>query len=114
MGWQAANRFVPQAQHALASFPVWLFRSGPRGTENPQPNDDPEKLALALGPVRPREHHVFVGKLDSAALGLGERLLVKMVHAPGGDFRDWEAINDWGREIARQLHSEVAAVNTAT
>jgi menaquinone-dependent protoporphyrinogen oxidase len=110
----AAKQFAQQHQDALASLPVWLFSSGPLGTDNPQPHDDPEKLALALGPVRPREHHVFVGKLDSAALGLGERLLVKMVHAPSGDFRDWEAVRNWGREIAQQLHSEVAAVNTAT
>jgi menaquinone-dependent protoporphyrinogen oxidase len=51
---------------------------------------------------------VFVGKLDPAELGLAERLLVKMVHGPSGDFRDWEAVRNWGGAIAQHLHTAVA------
>ena len=109
-----AKQFAQKHNTELASLPVWLFSSGPLGADNPQPHDDPEKLALSLGQVKVREHHVFVGKLDAADLRLGERLIVKMVHAPGGDFRDWEEVSNWGRSIARQLHSEVAAVNTTS
>ncbi len=109
-----AKKFAQKHHEELSSLPVWLFSSGPLGSDNPQPHDDPEKLALSMGQVKIREHHLFLGKLDAAELGLGERLMVKMVHAPEGDFRDWEEVSNWGREIARQLHSEVAAVNTTT
>jgi menaquinone-dependent protoporphyrinogen oxidase len=108
-----AKKFAQKHQDELSSLPVWLFSSGPLGADNPQPQDDPEKLSLSLGQVKAREHHVFAGKLDSAELGLAERVMVKMVHAPGGDFRDWDDISDWGREIAKQLHAEVAVVNTS-
>ena len=57
---------------------------------------------------------MFVGKLDPAELGLGERLMVKMVHAPAGDFRKWDDVTDWGKKIVRQLHSQVPAAGTGT
>ncbi len=50
-----------------------------------------------------REHHIFVGKLDARSLGFGERLIAKVVHAPEGDFRDWEAIRGWTRDIGAAL-----------
>ena len=51
-----------------------------------------------------RGHRVFTGRLDRASLGLGERLITRMVQAPEGDFRDWEAIDAWAREIASELN----------
>jgi menaquinone-dependent protoporphyrinogen oxidase len=109
-----AKQFAQKHHEELSSLPIWLFSSGPLGADNPQPHDDPEKLALSMGQVKARDHHVFVGKLDSAQLGLAERLMVKVVHAPGGDFRDWDEVSAWGREIARQLHSEVATGSATT
>ena len=37
------------------------------------------------------------------AIGRVERLLVKALKAPEGDFRDWEAIRDWARSVAADL-----------
>jgi menaquinone-dependent protoporphyrinogen oxidase len=50
-----------------------------------------------------RGHRVFVGKLNPGDLGFGERLMAKVVKAPEGDFRDWDAIRAWAREIAAAL-----------
>ena len=58
--------------------------------------------------TRAHEHRIFVGKLDKHSLGVGERLIVRTVGAPEGDFRDWAAIRSWAREIAGVLRTEPA------
>ena len=97
-----ATGFVEQFKEPLGTMPVWLFSSGPLGDETPHPPGDPEGIP-ELGA---RDHQVFVGKLDKGSLGLGERLITRMVKAPEGDFRDWEAIRDWARMIAFSLQTE--------
>jgi menaquinone-dependent protoporphyrinogen oxidase len=41
--------------------------------------------------------------VEPAELGFMERLAVRAVHAPAGDYRDWEAIRAWADRIAREL-----------
>ena len=104
--WLAdAKGFVESYRAELAKLPVWLFSSGPLGAENPQPQDDPNRLVASLGEMSPREHRVFVGKLDPETLGFAERLIAKAVHAPSGDFRDWDAIREWAQSIASELRA---------
>jgi menaquinone-dependent protoporphyrinogen oxidase len=91
--WLAeARRFVALNQNRLATVPVWLFSSGPLGRDDPQPRQDPAHLDDLLQATGARGHQMFVGKLDKSSLGLGERLVTKVVRAPEGDFRDWEAV----------------------
>lgn len=99
----AARSFAEEHTAALTARPVWVFSSGPLGADNPQPHDDPQKLAAPLGTVPVRDHQVFVGKLDMSQLGWGERLITRVVKAPEGDFRDWAAIRAWAGEIAAAL-----------
>lgn len=101
-----AKGFAEAFRAELAKVPLWLFSSGPLGAENPQPQDDPNRLVASLGDVIPRDHRVFVGKLDPETLGFAERLIAKAVHAPSGDFRDWDAIRDWAQSIASELLRE--------
>ena len=49
------------------------------------------------------DHRNFAGSLDKGELGLGERLIVRAVNAPYGDFRDWKAIKGWAQAIATEL-----------
>jgi menaquinone-dependent protoporphyrinogen oxidase len=100
-----AKHFAEQHNVDLLKVPVWLFSSGPLGSENPRPHDDPNKLASPMGKVQARDHRVFVGQLNPAELGFGERLLAKAVGAPAGDFRDWDEIRGWARGVATELHS---------
>jgi menaquinone-dependent protoporphyrinogen oxidase len=90
----SAEQFVQDNRVRLGEVPIWLFSSGPLGHENPQPTGDPKQ--------------VFVGKLDKHSLGVGERLIVRAVGAPEGDFRDWAAIRSWARDIAGVLRTEPA------
>ena len=80
--------------------PTWLFSSGPLGEDYPEGLGRPENLEALITLTGARDHEVFVGRLDKSDLGLGERLMAKAVKAPEGDFRDWEAIGAWAREIA--------------
>jgi len=125
--------FITKNQASLASRPLWLFSSGPLpGSSASKSADDP--LADALGPeegpgsggrkkiaelsavTHPRDHRVFLGAFDpnDAPRAMSERL-VRMMPAskdllPPGDFRDWEAIEAWAREIATTLRSPFEVV----
>jgi menaquinone-dependent protoporphyrinogen oxidase len=103
--WLAAARdLVEGSRERLAARPVWMFSSGPLGPpEALKPEGDPvdaEDLVRVAGAF---EHRVFAGRLDRSLLGLGEKAVVVAVRAPEGDFRDWDAIDDYAAEIARQL-----------
>jgi len=110
--WQnEAAEFVRHNRAVLAGRPVWLFSSGPLGTEpaDAQGRDltvvaEPKDIAGFTEAIRPRGHRVFFGVLDPGRLGLGERALRKLPAGrtllPEGDFRDWTQIEAWATDIA--------------
>jgi len=99
--WEsAASRFVQRHRSKLLTMPVWLFSSGPVGNNNHPGQGDPPKVVQIAQLARARGHQMFAGKLDRHNLSFGERLVVNVVHAPDGDFRDWNAIRAWANEIA--------------
>jgi menaquinone-dependent protoporphyrinogen oxidase len=93
-----ANRAAALTPHP----PVWLFSSGPLG-DPPKPDEDPVDVADLVAATGARDHRIFSGKLDKSKLGFGERAIVVAVRAPEGDFRDWDEIAAWAREIAAAL-----------
>ena len=113
--WQKeASAFVRRNRAVLASRPVWLFSSGPLGTEaaDAQGRDltvaaEPKEIAEFEGAIRPKGHRVFFGALDPGTLGFSERAIRKLPAArtmlPEGDFRDWAEIDAWTSGIAHQL-----------
>jgi menaquinone-dependent protoporphyrinogen oxidase len=109
-----AEQFVDRHQAHLAAMPVWLFSSGPLGSDDPQPNGDPAHLDQLISRTGARGHRTFVGKLDKDGLGFGERLIVRAVKAPDGDFRDWVAIKVWADEIAEAVRTTRARQLTET
>jgi menaquinone-dependent protoporphyrinogen oxidase len=101
-----AKDFVARHADRLRGMPVWLFSSGPLGT-TPKPNEDPVDAAPMMDATGAREHRLLVGALDRAKLGMGERVVVRAVGAPYGDFRDPATIREWARHIAAQLATPV-------
>ena len=98
-----AQRFVNTHEDALTAMPVWLFSSGVLGTDTPvpaQPSIELDRIAERIGA---RECRMFGGRLDNEDLSFGERIVTRAVHAPEGDFRDWEAIHRWARGIGQSL-----------
>jgi menaquinone-dependent protoporphyrinogen oxidase len=98
-----ATEFAKGNADVLSKMPVWLFSSGPLGTEVDDEEEQPRQLAELTYALHPKGHRVFFGALDHEKLGFGERMMVKAVKAPEGDFRDWEAIAEWADEIAKDL-----------
>ena len=43
---------------------------------------------------------VFFGALDRSKLSFGERMIVKAVRAPDGDYRNWDDVGAWADGIA--------------
>jgi menaquinone-dependent protoporphyrinogen oxidase len=103
-----AVSFIEDNAAGLSRIPVWLFSSGPLG-DPPKPEGDPTTIAELLTKITPRGHRVFKGRLDTGLLGLGEKVIVGMVKAPKGDFRDFGEIEAWAREIADELAAEPVA-----
>ncbi len=97
-----ATAFVRTHHEALSQNPIWLFSSGPvdSGAEH---GVSEKQLAELEDAVHPRVHRVFAGALDMGKLGFVERKMVKMVKAPEGDLRDWNAIAAFADEITMQL-----------
>jgi menaquinone-dependent protoporphyrinogen oxidase len=118
--------FMRRNQTILASRPTWLFSSGPLpGSTKEVPDADPVTVALgpAEGPgsggrrkveelaavIKPRDHAVFLGMFDPTdpPKAMSERFVrllpISSKILPPGDFRDWDAIEAWAKEIAGQL-----------
>jgi menaquinone-dependent protoporphyrinogen oxidase len=104
-----AAAFLEENQQVLAERPVWFFSSGPTGAGDAADQMKgwrlPEKLQPAAERVHPREIVTFSGKLDPGMLNLLEKLVLKLVKAPTGDFRDWSLIETWAAGIARELRA---------
>ena len=105
---EAATNLVERHAVALASRPVWLFSSGPLG-DPPKPEEDPVDVTEIIRTTHAREHRLFAGKVDKAVLGLGEKVILKAVRAPEGDFRPWDDVREWTRGIAAALKAEPTA-----
>lgn len=108
--WMAeAKTFVHRHRDALRERPVFLFSSGPLG-DPPIPNEDPIDIADMETDIGAVDHQVFAGRLYLDELSLPERFIVKLVGAPSGDFRPWDDITEWAREIARFVQEDAARV----
>jgi menaquinone-dependent protoporphyrinogen oxidase len=97
-----ARELAERHARVLSEKPTWLFSVGPIG-DPPKPEEDPVDVAPVLEATVALEHRIFAGKLDKRALGFGERAIVLALRAPEGDFRDWEDISRWSKEIAAAL-----------
>ncbi len=98
-----ATEWVHRNRAVLAKLPVWLFSSGPLGTEVSDAEQQPKEMAEFRETIAPRDQRIFFGALDPSRLSFAERMMVKAVRAPAGDFRDWEAVEAWAASIARDL-----------
>ena len=102
-----AAEFVRDNRGVLSERPLWLFSSGPVGS---QPLPEAKEIAEFRDIPSFRDHHTFQGALDKERLSLAERVMVKAVKAPGGDFRDWQEVDGWASTIATELAGRVPAV----
>jgi menaquinone-dependent protoporphyrinogen oxidase len=100
--WLEGARELAERIAALPPRPVWLFSSGPIG-DPPKPDEEPADAGNIVESTHAREHCLFAGRLDRHRLGFGEKAVVAALRVADGDFRDWNAIDTWGRQIAAEL-----------
>jgi menaquinone-dependent protoporphyrinogen oxidase len=111
----------------LKSRPTWIFSSGPLpGSTREQPAGD-DRYGGALGPadgpgsggrkrieaaaehIGVRDHRILMGAYDPTdpPKAMSERLarMLPSVKAilPEGDFREWDVIEAWARELATEV-----------
>ena len=102
-----AVRFLEAYAEALSTRPVWLFSSGPTGEGDPAALLEgwqlPDILAPFVDQIQPRSIALFHGAIQIQQLNLAERMIVKALQVPVGDYRDWDAIESWATEIAAAL-----------
>ena len=108
-----AVEFLETNQEALCTRPVWFFSSGPTGEGDPVERMHgwrfPEPQQAIADRIKPRQITLFHGKIDLNKMHFGERLIIRALGAPVGDFRDWNAITAWARNIATALQPQVVA-----
>jgi menaquinone-dependent protoporphyrinogen oxidase len=98
---RGARRFLADHQDQLRRIPVFLFSSGPVGNNTiGVENGHVTNLAEMSGAI---DHRQFPGRLDRALLKRRERWIVDIVRALDGDFRDWDAVEEWASTIAARL-----------
>ena len=115
----------------LGTRPTWLFSSGPIPNAEERPEDDEDRYGGALGPaegpgsggrtriehvaalIGVRDHRIFQGAFDpkDPPKAVSERL-ARMLPAvkkilPEGDFREWDLIDAWAREIGEAIAEPV-------
>ena len=102
-----AVNFVINNEKLLADKPVWIFSSGPTGEGDVKELmsgwEYPGKIRPAVESIKPRDITAFHGVVYPEKLTLLHKLMLKMVKAPSGDFRNWDTITDWAKSIATEL-----------
>ena len=102
-----AADFLEAHETGLRERLVWLFSSGPTGKGDPVELMNgwrfPEALLPLAERIRPMNIAFFGGRLNFAYLNLAEKLIIKGIRAPFGDFRDWAKIDAWAGSIAAAL-----------
>jgi menaquinone-dependent protoporphyrinogen oxidase len=103
---EAAN-LLTEKESELMDRPVWLFSSGPTGEGDPVELMKgwrfPENLQPVADRIGPRDIAFFMGELNLNKLNLPEKMIIKAMKAPTGDYREWEVIKGWAKEIAAAL-----------
>ena len=87
-----AHDFMERFGDDLQGKPVWAF--------SPQ---DPTRVGPLLTHVNCRDLRTFPGRYKPSLLSLRERSVARLAGVVEGDFRDWEAIDQWTDGIIAEL-----------
>ncbi len=102
-----AVEFLQGYSEVLSKRPVWIFSSGPTGEGDPMTLLKgwrvPEGQRHLVERLQPRDVAVFHGNIDTEKLNLAEKMMITVIKAPTGDFRNWQAIEAWAGGVASAL-----------
>jgi len=104
--WHEPVRSWVEAHAAsLKERPVAFYTCGLMITEEGKAEEvlgytDPIIAATGIAPV---DIALFAGWNDPKSFGFAERTIMKLMKAPQGDFRDWDAIDAWAEKVSPSL-----------
>ncbi|MBN2238914.1 MAG: flavodoxin domain-containing protein [Dehalococcoidales bacterium] len=100
-------RFIRNYADILEDRPTWIFSSGPTGDKEAEETLEewpyPPKLKPVMERIKPEDITMFHGAAFPEKLNILHKFMLKMVKAPTGDYRKWDDIEAWAKEIAGQL-----------
>lgn len=105
--WHASVKdWVAVNAAALKERPVAFFTACLTMAQTPEKADEvrayTDPLRQQTG-VEPVEIGLFAGMNEPKRFSLPERLILKAMKAPEGDFRDMDAVAEWARAVAGKL-----------
>jgi menaquinone-dependent protoporphyrinogen oxidase len=93
--------FIEKNQSTLSQKPFSLFIGCMTLAEDTAENR--KTVSAYLDPIRalvkPASEGLFAGVMNLKKLPLFERLMIKMMKAPEGDFRNWDQISAWAESV---------------
>ncbi len=93
---------LPTVRSLGEQMPVWAFSSGPVG-DPLLPKEDPANVTAHIQSLQAlpdfRGHQLFAGAVIPEKLKTSEKLILKMVKAASGDYRQWNKIEQWATQI---------------
>lgn len=96
-----AVRLLTRNEKLLRTRPLWLFHSGPLGSDL-SPQQAPRKVREIAARIGAEEPFTFGGRLTpQTAVGFFAKKMAQGSMA--GDFRDWDEIDRWACTIAQRL-----------
>ncbi|MBE2271635.1 MAG: flavodoxin domain-containing protein [Anaerolinea sp.] len=106
-----AVEFVEQHRTSLREIPVAYFVVCHTMSEDTPEHRDMvlhylDPVMRAVPDVQPLSIGLFGGEINPHKLNLMNQLVVKLVNAPVGDFRNWTQIRNWASVIAPMLMGE--------
>ena len=99
------HAFVARNRDGLLQVPVAAFAVGITPVNSP-PAAVEEVLGTfraALEPVKPVAATMFAGRLEMSRMSFLERTIIGGMKILTGDFRDWDAIKTWAKELPAVL-----------
>jgi menaquinone-dependent protoporphyrinogen oxidase len=99
------SKFVAKNRDRLASIPVAAFAVGiaPVAPQIEPVEKVLDDLTKAVSPIQPVAAAVFAGKLDPDKMSFIERQMTSLMKIKTGDFRDWNAIAVWARDLSAKI-----------
>lgn len=117
----AATKFMRDFADPLSQKPVWLFSSGP--TDDGRPTETmnrggkgwtfPHKLTSLEARIKPEGARLFTGKIDASRLNMQDWLAHRSMRGVTGDYRNWETVEAWAKEVAETLKKRANETSTA-
>lgn len=105
----AARKWLTAQAEILRQRPVAFFTVALTPANEPQKTDEvrayTDSLISETG-VKPVDIGVFAGWNVPEKFGFAERLILKALKAPRGDFRDFDAVSAWATSVGQKLLGE--------